>query len=99
MVPILLWHELQVLDLGIVWESPAYVVVNNWKKAVALYCLPNVHPERSYVWKMIGSNEAFVSTPFIYVNKAGMYQCVVKFQSEKLVGKIIDVSVHVGKCV
>lgn len=82
--------------IGIEFESPGDVVVNNWAKAVALYCLFSVHPECTYSWKMIEKPLTFPSTPIIYVNKAGMYQCEVKYGSRKIQGKVIHVHVEVG---
>ena len=85
-----------LLYLGIEWESPVDVVVNNWSKAVTLYCLPLVHPECTYSWKMIGKTLMFPSTPFIYVNKAGLYQCEVTDDSKTIRGKVISVRVEIG---
>ncbi len=66
---------------------------------MVLYCLPSVHPDCIYNWRMIGSREhcKFPSTPFIYVNKAGLYQCVITCDSKVLEGRIISVSVEVGR--
>ena len=72
------------------------MVVNDWAKPVALYCLASVHPECVYSWQMIGKTITFPSTPVIYVNKAGMYQCEVQCGPRKVKGKVINLRVEIG---
>ena len=62
-----------------------------------LYCLPSVHPECTYHWIKIGEKKAFPSTPFVFVNKAGHYQCTISFANKKLQSNVITVQVDVGK--
>ena len=38
----------------------------------------------------------FPSTPVIYVNKGGLYQCIVKFKEKEIKGKLVTVRVDVG---
>ena len=39
----------------------------------------------------------FPSTPFIYIAKAGLYQCIVKYAKKEIRGNLIHVSVVVGE--
>lgn len=91
---VLHYHSLMV---GIVWESPAIITVDSWARAIAIYCLPSVHPNCVYNWRMIGNKSPiFPSTPVIYINKAGMYQCEVEYQTKKKLGKLITVCLEIG---
>lgn len=87
------------LDCGIEWESPTNVAVSNWNKAIVLYCLPTIHAGCTYSWRMIAGSKSKSfwrpSTPFIYINCAGLYQCIVSFNSETMEGKVIHVCVDV----
>ena len=48
-------------------ESPPSIKVSDWKKAVTLFCIPSVHPNCTYCWKMVGGEIVkFPSTPLIY---------------------------------
>lgn len=69
---------------------------------MALYCLALTHPDCTYLWQIIGkpATESFPSTPIIYVNEAGMYQCEITYDnSKKMKGKVINVRVEIGRFV
>lgn len=86
-----------VSDLFIAYESPKLLVVNNFKNAVALYCVSSLHSTSEYCWSVVGDKSKFPSTPVLYVNKGGLYQCTVSNDGQEVHGKIITVRVDVGK--
>lgn len=87
------------LGFFIAQESPSVVIVSGFTKAVALYCLSSVHCHTRYKWRAIGPAEesaVFPSTPVIYVNQSGLFQCVLKYGSSEIEGSIIAVRVDFG---
>ena len=72
--------------------------MSNLKKAICLVCISSLHGACNYCWKVIsGSKREFPKSPVVYVNKGGLYQCTVTYESRRIVGRIISVEVLVGK--
>lgn len=46
---------------------------------------------------MVGKSMEFPSTPVIFVNKGGLYQCLIKNETQEVSGKVVTVRVDVGK--
>ena len=71
------------LEFFIRCESPALVIIENFLDAVTLYCVSSTHAGSQYTWStIVGEPMEFSSTPVIYVNKGGVYQCIVKFKEK-----------------
>lgn len=82
------------LEFFIRCESPEIVIVNDFLEAVTLYCVSSTHAGS---WStIVGETRKFPSTPVIYVNKGGVYQCIVKFEEKEIKGKVVTVHVDVG---
>ena len=67
-----------------------------------LYCLPTVHgPTCTYSWRKIGGllESSYPSSPCLFVDCAGMYQCIVCIDSTEFQSDVIHVSVDVGEFV
>ena len=61
-------------------ESPKVVLVQNFFKAVTLYCMPSTHAGSQYKWARIDGKAKFPSTPVVYINEGGVYQCTIIFR-------------------
>lgn len=83
--------------IGIEWESPGIIKVDSWSKALALYCFCTFHPSCKYKWQKLGTQCNFPSSPVIYIDEVGLYQCTAKYGSNEVQGKIIDVDVEIGE--
>ena len=64
--------------------------------------MSSLHSETIYEWKVVGKTtdeKKFPSTPVIYVDKAGLYRCIIKsgFDGIELMGKVLTVRVDIGK--
>ena len=80
-----------------VWQSPSVISIPYFQKALTLFCLPSVHPDCTYSWNAIGEKfERFPSSPVIYVEKAGLYQCTITFGVNYLLSTAMAVRVDVG---
>lgn len=85
------------LEFFIRCESPELVIVENFLEPVTLYCVSSTHGGSQYTWStIVGEAREFPSTPIIYVNKEGIYQCIVKFEGKEIKGKVVTVRVDVG---
>jgi len=73
-------------SLAIVWQSPI-------KVTVAYYYMSSKHGSCIYHWRKIGDYEGlnFPSTPVIYINEGGLYQCKVTNDDDSVQSKIIRV--------
>lgn len=86
-----------LLEFFIRCQCPELVIVKNFREPVALYCVSSTHAGSQYSWStIVGETREFPSTPVIYVNKGGVYQCTVKFEGKKITGKVVTVRVDVG---
>lgn len=85
-----------VVDFFVRCQSPEFVVIKG-SKAMALYCVSSTHAATEYVWQIVGKSNKFPPTPVIYTNKAGLYQCCMKYNGREIKGKVVTVSVDVGK--
>lgn len=88
-----------ISDFFVAHESPAVVSVSNFRSAVTLYCVSSVHVETTYCWKILGDascKRVFPSTPVIYVNSGGLYQCTLTRKAIQVCGKVITVRVDIG---
>ena len=58
-----------------------------------LYCLSSKNRSCSYQWSWFGANGRleFPSTPVVYVNEGGLYQCEVDDNNDSLLSKLINV--------
>ena len=73
------------------------MIVENFLDAVTLYCVSSTHAGSQYTWStIVGEPMEFPSTPVIYVNKGGLYQCIVKFKEKEIKGKLVTICVDVG---
>ena len=80
------------------WESPSKLVVSNFREAVMIFCLSSLHGANTYHWEKLGdATRQFPSTPVIYVNEGGLYQCSLKLDSHVIRGSIVTVRVELGK--
>ena len=43
----------------IMWQSPAEIVMKDFKQAVPVYCIPTTHGACHYSWKKLGSRTHF----------------------------------------
>ena len=83
------------VDFFVRCESPE-LVISVGNKAMALYCVSSTHAATEYFWQKIGSTKRFPSTPVIYTNEAGLYQCCLKYSGREIKGKIVTVHLDVG---
>ena len=72
--------------------------MDNFRKAIALYCISSLHPHTKYIWEVIGESgsKEFPSTPVIFIGRSGLYQCTLIHNAKRLFGKIITVRVDIG---
>ncbi|XP_065887583.1 uncharacterized protein [Dysidea avara] len=83
-------------ELKIMWQSPTAITVHSMKQPLILYCIASLHGICTYQWEIIGerdSTQHFPSSPVVYINKGGLYQCKALCNSDVVVGKIIRVIV------
>ena len=88
------------LELKIMWQSPTAITVHSMKQPLILYCIASLHGICTYQWEIIGerdSTQHFPSSPVVYINKGGLYQCKALCNSDVVVGKIIRVIVDASK--
>lgn len=91
-----LCHLDMAVDFFIRCESPELVIVGG-NKAMALYCVSSTHAATEYVWRMFGeSKKKYPSTRIIFINKAGLYQCSMKYNGTEIKGKVLTVRVDIG---
>ena len=89
------------IDPVIVWQSPSLIKLTRWNSAVTLYCISSHHGNCSYAWKKLGDEggRVFPSTPVVYVNEGGLYQCTVKLHLQKVKGRVIRVYANIGQSI
>ena len=67
---------MQVIGLAFVGKV-LVIVVQNFLEAVPLYCISTCHGFVSYAWRKVANPEQhFPDTAVIYVQDAGLYQCI-----------------------
>ena len=91
---------LQCLDLPmIVWQSSPSITVESFRSAVTLYCIASNHGCCSYHWRKLGETTlTFPSSPVIYINGGGLYQCTVKSHGlMDISSRMIRVHCHIGR--
>lgn len=67
-------------------------------EAVPLFCISTCHGFVSYAWRKVASPEQqFPDTPVIYVDDAGLYQCIVRAYQVEVKSTLIDVRVECRK--
>ena len=83
----------------VVWQSPTSVTVSLFREAVTLYCVASSHGKCTYHWKKFGRGKStFPSSPVIYINEGGLYQCIIKTGEEKEISsRVIRVYANIGK--
>lgn len=62
----------------------------------------SLHSEAIYEWHVVGKTtdeKKFPQTPVIYVDKAGLYRCMIrsKFDDKELMGTVLTVRVDIGE--
>ena len=80
-------------------QSPTSITVSSFIKAATLYCVASNHGTCTYHWKKHGGGQSnFPSSPVIYVNEGGVYQCLIKTEnSEDVSSRTIRVHITIGK--
>ena len=74
------------------------MVVNTLKDSITLYCIASVHGSCTYHWRYLEDpSRKYPSSPVVYVNKGGFYQCTVEHNSQHITGNLIRVVIDVGK--
>ena len=70
---------LNITDLQILYQSPSEISVSSITHAIPLYCVSSHHCTSIYHWMKLGeSTTSFPSTPVIYVDEVGLFQCKVE---------------------
>ena len=73
-------------------------MVNSLKESITLYCIASVHGTCMYHWRYLEDpSRKFPSSPVVYVNKGGFYQCTIEYNSKKIKGNLISVNINIGK--
>ena len=84
----------------VVWQSQALVTVSSFRKAVALYCVASNHGSCAYHWRKFGvkGRLVFPSSPVVYVNEGGVYQCEIKSDGaeDELFSRTFRVYANIG---
>lgn len=88
----------------VVWQSPQSITVSSFKEAVSLYCISSNHGSCTYHWKKFGERgrSSFPSSPVVYVNEGGVYQCSIKsddIETEEVFSRTIQVFTNIGEAV
>lgn len=85
----------------VVWQSPTSIKVSSFRNAVTLYCVASNHGLCKYHWRKFGEKGrlTFPSSPVVYVNEGGVYQCTIKsdLEEEDTFSRTIRVYANIGK--
>lgn len=85
---------MSIAGFVIVHENLASIVVESMQKPVVLYCIASYHGGCKYDWRKVGEKKKFPSTPVIYVNEPGMYQCFAKTTNNCVLSDLMRVVVR-----
>lgn len=88
----------------VVWQSPTSIKVSSFRKAVTLYCVASNHGLCTYHWRKFGERGRFTfpSSPVVYVNEGGVYQCTIKsddVEKEDTFSRTIRVYAQIGETI
>lgn len=72
-------------------KSEAQTLVSNFKDPVTLYCLASCHTTCKYEWKHFCSSHSYPSTPVIYVDSPGIYECSVMLEIQVAATAVFEV--------
>ena len=84
-------------DLQIIWQSPD-ISIRHLMCAIPLYCVSSQHSTTTYHWEKLGETEKlFPSTPVIYVDEVGLFQCKVESGGMEEQSSVIALQVQPGR--
>ena len=90
-------HFILIVIVGfeIAYRSFRSIVLDSPNEAASLICISTSHGTCQYRWKLFGSKISFIhSTPLIYVNQPGMYECTVVEENGERKSELFDVKLE-----
>lgn len=83
-------------ELEVCCQSNTTITVNDLQKAVPLICVSSKHGACRYEWTQLGTSTHFPSTPVIYANEVGIYQCEVVTAEDRACSLLMALKVTPG---